>query len=57
MESSRDCQNRRVSCTVRTTLKRWEKQGLGGLWEAKGRGAKRKWQESDLEYVISCIEP
>jgi transposase len=42
--------------TVRATLKRWEKQGLGGLWEAKGRGAKRKWQESDLEYVITCIE-
>lgn len=42
--------------TVRTTLKRWENRGLGGLWEAKGRGAKPKWQESDLEYVITCIE-
>jgi transposase len=42
--------------TVRATLKRWEKKGLGGLWEAKGRGAKPKWQESDLEYVITCIE-
>lgn len=41
---------------MRATLKRWEKQGLGGLWEAKGRGAKPKWQESDLEYVITCIE-
>ena len=35
--------------TVRTTLKRWENRGLGGLWEAKGRGAKPKWQESDIE--------
>ena len=41
---------------MRTTLKRWKNRGLGGLWEAKGRGAKPKWQESDLEYVITCIE-
>lgn len=25
--------------TVRATLKRWESNGLGGLWEAPGRGA------------------
>jgi transposase len=42
--------------TVRTTLKRWENRGLGGLWEAKGRGAKPKWQESDIEYLITCLE-
>jgi hypothetical protein len=31
-------------------------RGLGGLWEAAGRGAKAKWQESDLDYVIDCVE-
>lgn len=24
--------------TVRSALQRWQEQGLGGLWEAKGRG-------------------
>ena len=42
--------------TVRATLQRWEKQGLGGLWEAPGRGAKRKWQEADLTYLEDCLE-
>lgn len=26
--------------TVRATLKPWESNGLGGLWEAPGRGAR-----------------
>lgn len=42
--------------TVRATLRRWEKRGLGGLWEAPGRGAKPKWQASDLEYLTECLE-
>lgn len=42
--------------TVRATLKRWQKHGLGGLWEAAGRGAKRKWQEADLQMVEQWIE-
>ena len=42
--------------TVRATLRRWEKLGLGGLWEATGRGAKRKWQEADLAYLEHCLE-
>ncbi len=42
--------------TVRTTLRRWENKGLGGLWEASGRGAKRKWQESDMVYLEQCLE-
>jgi hypothetical protein len=29
---------------------------LGGLWEALGRGAKPKWQASDLEYLTDCLE-
>jgi transposase len=42
--------------TVRATLKRWQEKGLGGLWEEKGRGAKPKWQEADIEYLIDCVE-
>jgi transposase len=42
--------------TVRATLRRWESDGLGGLWEAPGRGAKSKWQPSDLDYLTACLE-
>lgn len=42
--------------TVRTALQRWEKKGLGGLWETKGRGAKRKWTEEDLAYLEHCLD-
>lgn len=42
--------------TVRATLRRWESGGLGGLWEASGRGVKPKWQDSDLEYLTNCLE-
>lgn len=42
--------------TVRATLRRWETLGLGGLWEAQGRGAKCKWQEEDLAYLEQCLE-
>lgn len=42
--------------TVRATIRRWQERGLGGLWEASGRGAKRKWQEADLQMVEQWIE-
>ncbi len=42
--------------TVRATLKRWEQVGLGGLWEAHGRGAKRRWQEADMQHLEQCLE-
>lgn len=42
--------------TVRATLRRWEQNGLGGLWEAFGRGAKRQWQEADLQSVEQWVE-
>jgi transposase len=42
--------------TVRATLRRWEERGLGGLWEAPGRGTKPKWQEEDLQYLTDCLE-
>jgi hypothetical protein len=41
---------------VRATIRRWEKKGLGGLWEAPGRGAKPQCRESDLDYLIDCLE-
>ncbi len=42
--------------TVRLTLQRWEKNGLGGLWDAPGRGAKARWSEDDLRYLEQCLE-
>jgi transposase len=42
--------------TVRATVRRWQDKGLGGLWEALGRGAKPKWQEADLQTVEQWIE-
>lgn len=42
--------------TVRATIRRWQQQGLGGLWEAAGRGTKRLWQEEDMQYLEQCLE-
>ncbi len=42
--------------TVRATIERWQTRGLGGLWEAPGRGAKRKWQEADMQHLEQCLE-
>lgn len=42
--------------TVRATLRRWEERGLGGLWEAPGRGAKSKWHASDLDSLTDSLE-
>lgn len=41
--------------TVRETLKRWQAQGLGGLWDAPRPGAQRRWQPEDLEYLEACL--
>ena len=41
--------------TVRSTIERWQLRGLGGLWEAPGRGAKRKWQEADMQHLEQCL--
>jgi transposase len=41
--------------TVRDTLHRWQKQGLGGLWEGKGRGSKPRWQAADLAHLEACL--
>lgn len=42
--------------TVRSTIRRWELHGLGGLWEAVGRGAKPRWQEADLQHLEQALE-
>ena len=42
--------------TVRASLKRWQSHGLGGLWDAPGRGRKPSWQESDMAYLEECLE-
>lgn len=45
-----------VPQTVRETIHRWNTFGLGGLWEASGRGGKPKWQEADIAYLEQCLE-
>lgn len=40
-----------ASSTVRQTIHRWQKHGLVGLWEAKGRGKKATWTEEDWSAV------
>jgi transposase len=41
--------------TVRDALHRWEKQGLGGLWDALHPGGKRRWQPADMEYLEEVL--
>jgi transposase len=42
--------------TVRETLRRWERGGLGGLWDMPGRGMKRRWCEADLQYLEERLD-
>lgn len=42
--------------TVRATIRRWQTNGLSGLWEAPGRGAKRRWIDADLEYIETLLK-
>lgn len=41
--------------TVRATIKRWQSRGLAGLWEAPGRGAKRRWSDADMDFIEDCL--
>lgn len=41
--------------TTRAAIRGWKRFGLGGLWEAKGRGAKPTWQPADLNYLLRCL--
>lgn len=42
--------------TVRRTMRRWQAGGLGGLWEAPGRGGKPRWREEDFEVVDAWLD-
>lgn len=42
--------------TIRDTLLRWQTGGLGGLWEAPGRGRKSRWSEADIEAVEQWLQ-
>ena len=42
--------------TIRQTIRRWETGGLGGLWEASGRGGKPRWSEEDIETVEQWLD-
>jgi transposase len=41
--------------TVRETLQRWQRQGLGGLWDAPRPGPQPRWQEADIKYLETCL--
>ena len=42
--------------TVRTTLRRWHRGGLGGLWDTPGRGMKQRWCEADMQYLEERLD-
>ena len=42
--------------TVCNTLRRWQNEGLGGLFEAKGRGRPRRWKNEDMEFIEKILE-
>lgn len=42
--------------TVRNTIRRWQTHGLGGLWEALGRGLKPRWSEADIRAVEQWLQ-
>ena len=37
--------------TVRQTIRRWNNQGLMGLWDAVGRGKKPRWTNKDWQAI------
>ncbi len=41
--------------TVRKTLHKWQKEGLGALYEGGHRGRKTSWTQSDLEYLEQSL--
>jgi transposase len=41
--------------TVRETLHRWNKGGLGGLWDARHPGKQPRWVTADIEYLEECL--
>lgn len=45
-----------ASSTVRSTIHRWRKLGLMGLWDAPRKGRKRKWQLESLEEITQKLD-
>ncbi len=45
-----------ASSTVRTTIHRWKKIGLMGLWDAPRSGRKRKWSRESIEEITEKID-
>lgn len=41
--------------TTRETIRRWQTRGLGGLWEAPGRGLKPRWCDADMAAVAQWL--
>jgi transposase len=41
--------------TVRETIHRWQERGLGGLWEAAGRGRHRRWNQADWQALEQWV--
>jgi transposase len=41
--------------TVRETIHRWQEGGLGGLWEAEGRGRHRRWTQADWQALEQWV--
>lgn len=45
-----------ASQTVRETIHRWQVGGLGGLWEAPGRGRHRRWNQEDWQALAQWVQ-
>lgn len=41
--------------SVRETIHRWHRQGLGGLWDAPRPGGKPRWQAADMEHLEQIL--
>lgn len=42
--------------TVREAIHRWQRQGLGGLWDAPRAGRRPKWQEADFAQLEATLD-
>ncbi|MBD0270241.1 MAG: helix-turn-helix domain-containing protein, partial [Cyanobacteria bacterium Co-bin8] len=42
--------------TIRSALRRWQKQGIEGLWDAPRSGRPRSWKEEDWRVVEDCLQ-
>lgn len=45
-----------ASSTVRSTIHRWKKLGLIGLWDAPRKGRQRKWQPENIEEITKKLD-